>query len=342
MTAGGNVLFNRKCTLQITDTTGNGLDLSNFRIVFSTEAADADHPNSAVIRVYNLDPKTVKRIKQEFTYVSLQAGYQNNPFAAIFIGTVKQFRVGKESATRTYLDLLCADADIFFNQGFMNVSFAAGHNPAMVIAQALKAGNAAIAKVANATGAVQPPVTQNPAFDQVLVGVNPAPRGKVMFGAARDIIHSTAATLNCSWSIQNGVLQVIPFDKYLPNETVVLSQFSGVVGIPEVTNEGIKIKCLLNPLLQVGATVQLDNSLINTIINASGNLGGVQGGSVGINYKSYGLLDYQASTDLDGLYRVFCIEHEGDTRGNKWYSNLTCLATSRSTNQVLTNPVTGG
>src|SRR5258708_1127301 len=136
-------LFNRKCVLQITSRAGETLDLSEFRIVFSIEAADIDHPNTAVIRVYNLKPETMNKILLEFTTVTLQAGYQNGPFAAIFAGSIKQFRKGKETATRTYLDLLCSDADVFYNQGFVSQSLGKGNTPQQIIAAAVAAGNTA-------------------------------------------------------------------------------------------------------------------------------------------------------------------------------------------------------
>jgi hypothetical protein len=329
-------LFNRKCVLQITSAAGETLDLSEFRIVFSIEAADIDHPNTAVIRVYNLKPETMNKILLEFTTVTLQAGYQNGPSAAIFAGSIKQFRKGKETATRTYLDLLCSDADVFYNQGFVSTSLAKGNTPQQVIAAAVAAGNKAISNVSNG----EKSVVVRDDFDTLKTGIA-NPRSKVLFGAARDTINTLASTLNVSWSIQQGVLQLIPVNKYLPGPPIQMSTQTGVVGIPEATNEGLKIQCLINPLLQVGGTIQLNADLINTFIGSSINL--AQGGSAGVSFRSRGKdIDYVAKTTFDGVYRIYVIEYEGDTRGQKWYANLTCLATDKTTSTVLTNPLTGG
>lgn len=40
---------------------------------------------------------------------------------------------------------------------------------------------------------------------------------------------------------------------------------------------------------------------------------------------------YQPVTD-DGYYKIIVLEHEGDTRGNPWYSNIVCLAVDMSAN----------
>jgi hypothetical protein len=41
---------------------------------------------------------------------------------------------------------------------------------------------------------------------------------------------------------------------------------------------------------------------------------------------------YYATVADDGIYVVYVIEYEGDTRGNEWYANLTCFAADGTTN----------
>jgi hypothetical protein len=314
----------RRVGLLLTDAVGNGLDLSQFRIVFNISAADVDHPNSAAIRVYNLSAATVNQIRGEFQQVTLQAGYEGGAFGIIFLGTIKQFRVGKENPTTSYLDILAADGDVAYNNSTIAVSLAAGSSPA----QHIEAAIAAMQQVDSSFGL-------NPAVNLSALtgGIIPADRGKVMFGMPRDVLRSAAARLSCSWSIHNNQLQVIPYSSYLPGEAVVLSQATGVIGIPESTDEGIKIKCLLNPKLRIGGVVQLDNDLINQTLFAEGN--------PYVPYNQFSGFQLFASTAKDGLYRIYCIEYEGDTRGQPWYCNIIALAISPSTDQVITNPSQG-
>jgi hypothetical protein len=43
-------------------------------------------------------------------------------------------------------------------------------------------------------------------------------------------------------------------------------------------------------------------------------------------FPSYTSQYYPATVTNDGFYRVMVAEHVGDTRGNDWYTELTCLA----------------
>jgi hypothetical protein len=54
------------------------IDLSEFRIQFSVQNADEESPNNAVIRVINLSKNTIKKIKGEFSKVTLNAGYERH------------------------------------------------------------------------------------------------------------------------------------------------------------------------------------------------------------------------------------------------------------------------
>ena len=88
------VVFSTKGAPELATVQGNGLDLSQMHFTFETSQQDAESPNSAAIRVFNLSDQTIKRIQGEFDSVVLQAGYANGPFGIIFKGNIKQYRIG--------------------------------------------------------------------------------------------------------------------------------------------------------------------------------------------------------------------------------------------------------
>lgn len=143
------------------------------------------------------------------------------------------------------------------------------------------------------------------------IGSQALPRGKVMYGMARDYLRQSAKASETTWSVQDGLLQVVKLTETLPNQAIVLNSKSGIIGTPEQTNEGITVRCLLNPLLKISGKVMIDEKdvaeakLPDTNTNAEANK--------------------PASIANDGQYRVLTIEHNGDTRGNDWYSNIVCL-----------------
>lgn len=128
---------------------------------------------------------------------------------------------------------------------------------------------------------------------------------------ARDYLRQSAEASDTSWSIQDGKLQFVPMSGVLPNQAVVLNSKTGLVGQPEQTNDGIKARCLLNPMLKIGGKVQIDEKdvaqakLPDTAKDAQAN--------------------QPADIAADGFYRLLVVEHSGDTRGNDWYSDLVCL-----------------
>ena len=275
------------------NSSGGGLDLSPLRFKFSCKKGDLQTPNTCDIRVYNVSDGTASRVQHEFSRVILQAGYEEN-FAVIFDGNIKQVRRGRENATDTYLDILAADGDMAYNYAVVNTTLAAGARQA----DQVKAAQQSMAPYGVSSG-------YTPALgDQQL------PRGKVMYGMARDYMRDSAETTDTSWSIQDGKVQMVPARGYLPGQAVVLTAKTGLIGMPEQTNDGIRAKCLLNPQLRIGARVQIDNK---SIIRAR----------VNVSYTAINMIPRVAD---DGFYRVLIAEHEGDTWGKDWYTNLVCLA----------------
>lgn len=293
----------RKCTLIVSTGTA-GLDLSQMRIRFRTVQSDTETPNHAIIRVYNLSDATARSVQKEYQEVTLQAGYESGGFGIIFKGTIKQVRRGRESPTDTYLDILAADGDIGYNFGVNNTALAAGATPRQQIDASAKAMGI--------------PVGYVPDLPTTALS-----RGKVLYGNARANMRDTCNSTGTTWSIQNGQIVVLPLTGYLPGEAVVLNSNTGMIGLPEQTEGGISVKCLLNPRLKIGGLVQIDNASIQGAL-----LGGVLLNTPGRLENLPGLLP--KITD-DGFYRLYVVEFRGDTRGQEWYSDMTCLAVDRST-----------
>lgn len=280
-----------------------GLDLSNMRIVFRTQQQDADAPNTAVIRVYNLAESTAKSIQTEYQQVSLQAGYEGGNFGLIFAGTIAQVKRGRESAIDSYVEIYASDGDQAYNFAFCNRTLAAGSSPqdrASAIAQSM-----------------DPYLSQKGITIPQSVGTGGTlPRGKVLFALARDPLSDLTQSVGCTWSIQNGQVVVIPLTGYAPGEAVVLNADTGMIGIPESTNNGIQVSCLLNPKIKLGTRIQIDNRSINTTTVRQQGI-----------FPRYGDLSFPATVTNDGFYRALVVEHSGDNWSTgDWTTHLTCLA----------------
>lgn len=291
--------FGRKVSLIIGPDSGDALDLSGLRIVFRVQRGDLQTPNSARIRVYNVSDNTAQRAAAEFTRVVLQAGYEGN-YGIIFDGSIIQVRRGRESPTDTYIDITAADGDMAYNFAVVNTTLAAGSTHADVVDACLKA----MGKYGVTAGYIAD------------LPSNPMPRGQVLFGMARDHLETVARSTQTLWSIQDGQLQIVPETSYVPGEIPVINAKSGMVGLPEQTQNGITVRMLLNPAVKIGRLIQLDNSSIQRYEFSLSSADAIANRNTSLQNKING----------DGFYYVMSNEFWGDTRGNDWYNEVICLA----------------
>lgn len=317
MTAPPDQQWLRKASLVVSGET-TALDLSDMHFRFHVSASNEEQPNNASIRVYNLSDDTIKRITNrtpvEYTAVELKAGYQNGAYGTIFAGTIKQYRRGRENATDTYFDILAASNDVEYNFGTLSDSVAAGSSYEQVVQ-----------RISEGMGLTSPAVVP-PTFAGVKLS-----RGKVLWGMGRVFARNLANSQKVGWSIQRGKLTMIPLDSYLPGEIVVLTSSTGMIGIPEQTNEGIRARCLLNPKLYIGGRMHIDNTSINT----KGAGGGALVLPIGqLAYNQRAQIEMPADISRDGYYMMYVIEHTGDTRGQEWYSDIIGLAMSGESGTV--------
>lgn len=292
----------RQISLKVGDA-DEALDLSDMRIRFAVRRGDLKTPNSADIRVYNLSEHTMQKVQKEFTRVVLQAGYAGN-YGVIFDGTIKQVRRGRESPTDTYIDITAADGDSAYNFAVMNVTLAAGSTASDHLEQAL--GSMASRGIT---------MGDRPALSE-----SKLPRGKVFYGMTRDYLDTLGKTQDVSWSIQDGKLTLIPNNAYLPGEAVVVNSATGMIGLPEQTQNGITVQTLLNPGIRIGKRIKIDNSSIQRYR---------YGLSIG-NQPTNGMVNATAYVADDGFYRSIVVDHYGDTRGNEWYTSVIALAVDAS------------
>lgn len=315
---GGQQQYLRKCNLIFANEAGEGLDVSELRITFAIKKTDGQTPNTANIRVYGLNEDTKSKIQKEYTNVLLQAGYESN-FGVIFTGTAKQVKRGLEVNTDPFLEIQAADGDTAYNFSTVNATISAGATQRDQIDQITKIMKAKGVQV----GTVELDDTQK------------LPRGKVMYGMGRDYMRQSAQSGGASWTIQNGVVQVVPLTGVLPDQAVVLNSQSGLVGRPEQTNTGIKFRCLLNPMILMGGAIQINEKDIEV---AQMDIAPPVKKE---NSKSTSKDDSQpVSIEADGFYRVIAMVYTGDTRGNDWYCEGECLdidATVPKTKSVQAN-----
>ena len=69
------------------------------------------------------------------------------------------------------------------------------------------------------------------------------------------------------WSVQNGVMEVIPSDGYIGG-IVLITPETGMIDTPTITDNGVKVSCLLNPEIRPNRRVRIESGVLE--MNAEG------------------------------------------------------------------------
>lgn len=291
--------YRRKLNIVVATDAGEGLDFEKFRVQFVVRRGDVQTPNTADITIFNLAEHTASQITaKEFTQLSISAGYEGN-YGLLFRGQIKQTRKGRVDQKDSYVSIAAADGDEPYNFSSIALTLAAGMEPQDEVQAFLKT----MAKGTINQGSV------------CTLSTHTNLRPRVYYGMTKDEWRDFAERNDVLWSIQDGMLTIIPQAGYILGPVQTISPATGLIGVPEQTQNGIRLRTLLNPRLKIGTAIKLDST---------------------INQYRYGLdtqslltnklLSTSIKANADGLYYIMVADHSGDTRGNEWYTDLTCLA----------------
>ncbi|MEP6898700.1 MAG: hypothetical protein ABI870_09230 [Rhodanobacter sp.] len=282
----------RTCNLTIGDDAGDILDLSEFHIRFTTTSGTTSTLKYAEVRVWNLAEDTANLVQTEFTKITLRAGYGGNN-AIIFKGQIGRIEKGREDSVNAYLDLYCQDGDKGKVWSVTNATLANGHTDDQVYEQLMKDFGR---------------YDLHPGYKPSL-GQEKSIGGYSMFGTTADYMQRLADKNDCDWFIEDGTVNLVPRKSFLPStSTPSISSQTGLIGTAAQTFDGINLKCLLNPSIRTGCPFKLDTGSINTLVQKQPLLGE----------------EKLVVPDIDKheIYKALCVAHEGDTRGQEWYTTL--------------------
>lgn len=296
-----------KLTVAVDDTNTVALDLSDFRVRFSISQAVVGKPTTADIFVYNVAQSTVDSIQVPTNQavassrlrVIIEAGYQDD-HAIVFQGDLWWKSTGRESETDTFMRLIAATGDRAHQYAVVNASIPKGATQEQVFN--------VVAKSMSEKG------VQCDGIPKELATTEKLPRGKVIYRMAASAMQGLADTNNFNWGYGSNGLVAIPKEPSysLDEDVIVLTSATGLIGRPKLTVNGVELQCLINPRLDVGSLIQIDNRSIQRDAFSTEATADV--------LKNAATTD--AMVSADGVYRVVAREFVGDTRGNEWYANL--------------------
>lgn len=325
-----SVNWRRHFELQLSASNGETITLSDFKVTFEIDCPQAAGWRVATIRIFNLNRDTQNKIiNRQYNLVQVIAGYKGaqetatgENYGLIFAGELRFTFAGrdKDNPTDTFTLIQARDGHQAVMNAVVHDTLGAGY--------AAEHTNTLMMRSFAAQGLTQ---GQRPALPATTF-----PRGKVFYGMTHDYMNDFAAQCRATWQIVNGKVLLVPDENYI-YDPVVLNSDTGLVGMPEQTmNNGVNVRCLINPRIQPNGLIHLDQALILHKEYASADIANAKGyltPTAGNNAP-----EDKQSLATDGLYVVTSIKYTGDTRGTAWYMDMICLTQAQKQKMQKSKP----
>lgn len=227
------------------------------KIGFDVSKGLSGSANTAKIRIWNLSEGHRNAVGKELDDITLEAGYMppdgGNNVGVIFKGQmrdVEHIRDREDIIT----EISCGDGDKAFRKATISKSFPAGTRVDDVVDELYKQ----LEKEGVKRGETKFP-DDMPPFKRPYATCGSCTRELDRLGQGRGFY----------WSVQNGAFEVIPGDGYIGGVVLITPQ-TGMVGVPTITDNGVKVRALLNPEIRPNRRVMIKSEVLE--MNAEGGV----------------------------------------------------------------------
>ena len=260
---------------------GGSLTVRDLKIDFNISKGMGSSQNEAKISIWNLTKSHRRMLGEEYDKIELKVGYRGGAMSTIFKGDIRDSGDTKDGPD-IQSTIECGDGDKAIANGSVSKTFPAGTKPKQV-AEHLISQLPGIAK-GELKGLDNLPAYKRPVS---------------FFGYAAAALDKLGRQHRLYWSIQDGTAQVLKHDEVLSGTTVISSE-TGMIGIPEQTDKGVKVKALLNPNIQPGRQIDVRSGFLD---ESSGR-------------------DKRATDQGGGIFRVSQVTFNGTNEGEEFFVEI--------------------
>lgn len=286
-----NANFDRQYRLSAGKAGGIGFEIGGtsksqpvpLHINFSLQKSDLETQNTGRVTVWNLNKQHIATLDEKDCVLSLKAGYGNR-MPLIFAGIVSSATTTRDGADRK-TEIEVVDNLVEIRDTYVTISYTGNVNWKTIMDD-----------VANQMG-VAATYSYNATFSDI-------PNGFSFVGQARDIMTKGCNCCGLVWSLQNGVMQIKKPGDTMSREVYVLSEDSGLLGIPARVTEAAT---------QESSTPEIGWD-VEYFLNGA------------INIDDYVKLE---SEKVKGYFRVYSIEMSGDNVSGDWICKARLKNTQR-------------
>lgn len=254
-----------------------------FRIVFEIVIDFGGAASYADISIYNITNDTAQKIFKKGSLIGLRAGYVDN-IDFIFKGEI--VNIFRERDGASIITRIVARSRI---DNTTNINQTLGKNAKLT---------AIIKACAGVMG--YPLVIKESDF----ANIQNYPRGYTLNGDPRVYLDELSKTFKFSYVIENERLIVTLDDKVRDGDVFQVSRYTGMEGIPIVTEIGVDVDVRLNPKINIGGRFKVESEFAS------------------FNFSNIYFQDVPSQAGK-GVYKVQRITHSGDSWGDTWTSAIT-------------------
>lgn len=277
-----------------------------FRCQFDVTVSPGNALSFADIRLTNIDKRST--ISQRSAIV-LRAGFTDS-VDSIFIGYVTNVLREREPGSPEIITrLICRNGQPAKDRASAQISFGPGVRVEEVLRALARAWPAPI-DIDNAQFADAPVFTT----------------GYVVDGDIVTAINDLAYAYKFDWVQENG--RVVITKPEMPRNTspIRVDQFSGMIGIPEVTRGpdgiGVFVATQMNPFARINSVIDVESEFAT------------------FNTGNLFIQELSGDANANGEYNVFSIRHSGDSHGDLWRTEYDAIRAG-SVEPVPTAPTNG-
>ena len=218
-----------------------------------TKSIDPD-PNPCTLTITNCAVRTRANLQTKPLIVRIDAGYDGN-LRHLFLGDLRDGRSNKPGTEWTTI-LQLADGDRAYRYARVNRSYGKFSSAIQAVQECAASMGLTVDGAALTSDDLQTQFAS----------------GHVLQGKASDELTRVLAPFGYRWLIQDGRLQILRDDQVRPDEAVLISEDTGMIGSPErgaPDTSGkapiLTIEMLLYPELTPGAQIQVQSKTIDGV-----------------------------------------------------------------------------
>lgn len=265
----------------------SAIQVEDLYIRFRVKREATATPAEGEIDIYNLNESNETRIRERAERILLEAGYENR-LDTIFDGVIRRVerqREGLDRIVRIHVGGKISNSKAqhrsIFNRTYQGTWLVRGIIRDAVEHLGLELGDMSLIP----SDAVETDFKYN--------------------GATQLMMQERLRPLGIEWYEENGVVRFSRFGRTGDDRGggVVISERTGMIGVPTVTDDGIRVTSLLDARIHLDTRISIESAVLNQA--ASGDA---------INERA---------AELDGgFWKVIELEHRGDNREGEFSTTM--------------------